>query len=209
MRQKVVKSGKNREFVKNLKEIMMKKISIFLPLIAALALHAESIQYTTYVKVTKSIPEYETVIERTPTQECWTEEVPVTYYETYDAPRSSYRQGGDTTAGAIIGGVTGGVLGHQIGKGRGKDVATVAGAVLGTLAGQNMAKGNQQSYYEEPRRVAKTRYERKRRCTTRYTERKVRNFAGYKNIAYYKGKKIVKYSDRRLKRIPLTVTVTY
>ncbi len=187
----------------------MKKRWIIVPLLAALTLQAESIQYTTYVKVTKSVPEYETVIERTPHEECWTERVPVTYYETYESPQSSYREGGDTTAGAIIGGVAGGVLGHQIGKGRGKDVATVAGAVLGTLAGQNMAQGSRERYHKAPRRVAKTRYERKRRCTTRYTEREVRSFRGYKNIAWYKGKKIVKYSDRRLKKIPLTVTITY
>ncbi len=191
----------------------MKKRFLLLPLLAAFSLQAGSIQYTAYAKVTTSVPEYETVIERTPHQECWTEQVPVTYYETYDAPQSSYsyNRQGDTTAGAIIGGVAGGVLGHQIGKGRGKDVATVAGAVLGTLAGQNMAEGNhRQGAYSQPsRRVAKTRYESKRRCKTTYTEREVRSFKGYKNIAWYKGKKIVKYSDRRLKRIPLTVTVTY
>ena len=186
----------------------MKKRFILAGLLAFGTLYAESIQYTSYVTVTKSIPEYESVIERTPIEECWTERVPVTYYESYDAPRSSYQQN-DTTAGAIIGGVTGGVLGHQIGKGRGKDVATVAGAVLGTLAGQNMAQGNRQSAYQEPRRVARIRYENKRRCTTRYKEKRVRQFSGYRNIGYYKGKKIVKYSDRRLKKIPVTVTITY
>ena len=192
----------------------MKKRFLLLPLLAAFSLHAGSIQYTAYAKVTTSVPEYETVIEQTPHQECWTEEVPVTYYETYDAPQSSYsyNRRGDATAGAIIGGVAGGVLGHQIGKGRGKDVATVAGAVLGTLAGQNMAEGNHYGAYSRPshpHRVAKTRYESRRRCNTTYTQREVRHFKGYKNIAWYKGKKIVKYSDRRLKRIPLTVTVTY
>jgi len=193
----------------------MKKSLWIVPFLATVSLYAGSIQYTAYARVTSSVPEYENVIERTPHEECWTEDVPVTYYETYDAPQQysySNPHRGDTTAGAIIGGVAGGVLGHQIGKGRGKDVATVAGAVLGTLAGQNMAQGSRRggyTAYSEPRRVAKTRYERKRRCNTTYTEREVRSFKGYKNIAWYKGKKIVKYSDRKLKRIPLTITVTY
>jgi len=184
---------------------------LLLPLLVSAYVHAESIQYTSYVKVTKSLPEYETVIEQKPIEECWTERVPVTYYETYDQPQRYSAQNGDTTAGAIIGGVAGGVLGHQIGKGRGKDVATVAGAVLGTLAGQNMATGNRPRYnaVQQPQRVARTRYENKRRCTTRYEEREVRTFKGYRNVGYYKGKKIIKYSDRRLKRIPVTVTITY
>jgi len=172
-------------------------------------LFAESIQYTTYVKVVKSFPEYETVFEKIPVETCWTERVPVTYYESYQEPAAYRRPQGDTTAGAIIGGVAGGVLGHQIGKGRGKDVATVAGAVLGTLAGENLARQNSATYQTRPQHVARTRYENRRRCTTRYEEKKVRNFIGYKNIGYYKGRKIVKYSDRRLKRIPVTVTISY
>ena len=42
--------------------------------------------------------------------------------------------------GAIIGGVLGGVLGHQVGGGRGKDVATVAGAAGGAYAGHQVEK---------------------------------------------------------------------
>jgi uncharacterized protein YcfJ len=46
--------------------------------------------------------------------------------------------------GAVIGGVAGGVLGHQVGGGRGKDVATVAGAAGGAYAGHQIEK-NQKS----------------------------------------------------------------
>lgn len=42
--------------------------------------------------------------------------------------------------GAIVGGVLGGVLGHQVGGGRGKDVATVAGAAGGAYAGHQVEK---------------------------------------------------------------------
>ena len=47
--------------------------------------------------------------------------------------------------GAVIGGVLGGVLGHQVGGGRGKDLATVAGAVGGALAGNAIEKNRKAS----------------------------------------------------------------
>ncbi len=42
--------------------------------------------------------------------------------------------------GAVGGAVVGGVLGHQVGGGRGKDVATVAGALGGAFAGNEIEK---------------------------------------------------------------------
>ena len=47
--------------------------------------------------------------------------------------------------GAVIGGVIGGVLGHQVGGGRGKDLATVAGAVGGAMAGNAIEKNRKAS----------------------------------------------------------------
>ncbi len=49
-------------------------------------------------------------------------------------------KGEGTGLGAIAGGVLGGVLGHQIGGGRGKDLATVAGAAGGAYAGNQTEK---------------------------------------------------------------------
>jgi outer membrane lipoprotein SlyB len=49
-------------------------------------------------------------------------------------------KGEGTGMGAVAGGVLGGVLGHQIGGGRGKDVATVAGAAGGAYAGHQTEK---------------------------------------------------------------------
>jgi outer membrane lipoprotein SlyB len=49
-------------------------------------------------------------------------------------------KGQGTGAGAVVGGVLGGVIGHQIGGGRGKDVATVAGAAGGAYAGHQTEK---------------------------------------------------------------------
>ncbi len=51
-------------------------------------------------------------------------------------------KGEGTGLGAITGGVLGGVLGHQIGGGRGKDVATVAGAAGGAYAGHQVEKNS-------------------------------------------------------------------
>ncbi|SCK58069.1 Glycine zipper 2TM domain-containing protein [Variovorax sp. HW608] len=51
--------------------------------------------------------------------------------------------------GAVAGGVVGGVIGHQIGSGRGRTVATVAGAAGGAYAGNTVEK----------KKNAKTAYE--------------------------------------------------
>lgn len=50
-------------------------------------------------------------------------------------------QPGEGGAVGIVGGaVVGGLLGHQVGGGRGKDLATVAGAVGGAVAGNEIQK---------------------------------------------------------------------
>lgn len=46
--------------------------------------------------------------------------------------------------GAVIGGLVGGLLGHQIGGGRGRTLATVAGAAGGAFAGHEIQKNHQQ-----------------------------------------------------------------
>ncbi len=174
----------------------MKKIALSIVLLGVCSLmQAEEIEYTTYVKVVSSEPAYERVVEQEPYEECWDERVPVREYRGGG--------GGDTTAGAIIGGAAGGILGHQISKGSGKDVATIGGAILGTLVGSNIASQGAQGGYET------TRYVTRRKCVTKYRSRTVNRSMGYKNIGYFKGRKIVKFSDRKLSRIPVTVTISY
>jgi uncharacterized protein YcfJ len=51
-------------------------------------------------------------------------------------------------AGTVIGGVAGGVLGHQIGGGKGKTLATVAGAAGGAYAGNQVQKSMQEKDVE-------------------------------------------------------------
>ncbi len=173
----------------------MKKIVIVSLILATTILNAEQMSYVEHVNVSNATPSYENVITRVPHQECYDESVPVTYQS------GGYQQ--SDTGAAIVGGILGGVLGHQIGGGRGKDVATVGGAILGTFVGQNAARNNRQTYQST------SSYETRRRCVTKYSERSERKFMGYKNVAYYKGRKIVKYSDRKLSTIPVTVTISY
>lgn len=45
-------------------------------------------------------------------------------------------------AGAVLGGVVGGLLGNQVGGGRGRAVATAAGAIGGVLVGNEMEQRN-------------------------------------------------------------------
>jgi len=54
--------------------------------------------------------------------------------------REVEKAGTASGAGAVGGAVVGGVLGHQMGGGRGKDVATVLGALGGGLAGNAIEK---------------------------------------------------------------------
>lgn len=64
-----------------------------------------------------------------PEQRCWIERQQVVEDRRANVP------------GAILGGLLGGVLGHQIGGGRGRDVATVGGAVAGVAIGANAGGG--------------------------------------------------------------------
>ena len=72
-----------------------------------------------------------------PEQRCWIERQQVVEPSQPNVP------------GAIIGGILGGVLGHQIGGGRGKDVATVAGAVGGVAIGSNVGRSPSGAVYDQ------------------------------------------------------------
>jgi len=54
--------------------------------------------------------------------------------------REVEKAGQASGAGAVGGAVVGGVIGHQVGGGRGRDVATVLGALGGGLAGNQIEK---------------------------------------------------------------------
>lgn len=52
----------------------------------------------------------------------------------------SQQQSSNGLVGTLIGGAAGGLLGHQVGGGRGNTVATIGGAVLGAVAGNQIDK---------------------------------------------------------------------
>lgn len=154
------------------------------------ALSAESFSTTEYLKVSNSIPIYDSVNEDVPSEQCQDvrEEV------------QSGTQNADVV-GAVAGGAIGGVLGHQVGGGKGKTAATVGGAILGVLAGQNIG-----SKYNTPQGDS---YRVVRKCQTVYTTRSRKVLSGYTNIAKLKGQEIRIESDQPLKQIPVTVTYSY
>ncbi|WJW74949.1 hypothetical protein QVG61_10620 [Thiohalobacter sp. IOR34] len=52
----------------------------------------------------------------------------------YRQPRQGYR----SSTPMILGGIIGGLAGHEMGKGRGKDIATAAGILLGGSIGRDL-----------------------------------------------------------------------
>ena len=91
--------------------------------------------------VVSAYPVYKTVEINNPVQQCWEEAVSV--------PRNSYR----SRTPEILGAIVGAGVGRLFGSGRGQDVATVAGAVLGGSIGRDQKnKYNQKNAsvrYEE------------------------------------------------------------
>ncbi len=159
-------------------------------ILGSTALSAESFSTTEYLKVSKSIPLYSTINEEIPSEQC----------QDVKEEISSGTQHADVV-GALAGGAIGGVLGSNVGGGRGKTAATVGGAVLGVLAGQNIG-----SKYNTPQGDS---YRVVRKCQTVYTTRSSNVVSGYTNITKLKGQEIRIESDQPLKQIPVTVTYSY
>ena len=172
----------------------MKKIFFALMMIGlGISLNAESFVIQDRAEVVRSKPIYRNVIKRVPYQECWDEQVPVDEY--YEDDNSN------DNIGALIGGVAGGILGHQVGGGGGKVAATVGGAIIGTIVGKNLSSHHRRNYTSS--------YKTVRKCVTKYNESNDRVITQYKNIAYYQGRKIVKFSDRPLKYIQIRKIIEY
>jgi outer membrane lipoprotein SlyB len=99
--------------------------------------------------------------------------------------RTVKKEGEASGAGAVIGGIAGGVLGHQIGSGRGRDVATVAGAAGGAYAGHQVEKS----------RKSTTSYQ----VVVKLEDGRKRTFSFADPTSYRVGDK-VKIVDKRLTR---------
>jgi uncharacterized protein YcfJ len=96
-----------------------------------------------YAEVIAADPVVETIQVEAPREECWIER----------RPASSAGWGNSVTP-EIVGVLLGGAIGYQFGSGRGQDVATVAGAVLGGSVGHDLKVRNsrQSAVYENVER---------------------------------------------------------
>ncbi|AIR01828.1 glycine zipper 2TM domain-containing protein [Pluralibacter gergoviae] len=102
-----------------------------------------------YAQVISATPIKETV--KTPRREC--RNVAVTHRRPV--------QDENRITGSLLGAVAGGVIGHQFGGGHGKDIATVAGALGGGYAG-NQIQGSMQNNdtYTTTQQRCKTVYDK-------------------------------------------------
>lgn len=120
-----------------------------------------------YADVLRVDPVYELVRYTEPREEC--ENVRVVRRE---------RDGGDPTAGTVIGAIVGAAVGNQVGRGDGRRAATVAGAIAGGAIGRNVDRNN--GPVVESDGV-------ERRCHVVEVERTERRIAGYDVEYRYKG----------------------
>lgn len=97
------------------------------------AVGAGAADYTDTAQVISATPILERITE--PRQECTA--------ETTATPQPKER----SVAAPILGGVTGAVIGRQVGGGSGRDVATAAGAVAGTVIGDRAANPDSNRSY--------------------------------------------------------------
>lgn len=132
-----------------------------------------------YAKVITVKPVVERYEVNQPIERCWNEKVAVRYS---DHNRSrQYRSKSHTPE--IVGAIIGGVIGNRVGKnggGRARDVATIAGAVLGGSIARD-------SKYRNKNRYETTRYETIERCEVKDSYVTKEHVVGY-DVAYrYRG----------------------
>jgi uncharacterized protein YcfJ len=128
-----------------------------------------------YARVLSAEPIIRYVTVKTPVRECWED----TEYYTVD------RRAPGTAGSTLFGAIVGGVIGHQFGGGRGNDVATALGSVVGAAIGNDSAKRRQAySGYRT------TRHSRPvTRCETNYQSREEERIDGYNVVYKYHGQK--------------------
>ncbi len=167
---------------------MKKTFSLILIGLLGISAHAEGFSKTINVKVSSSEPIYSTVTEYASVETCQDVKEPVNNSST-----------ATNIVGTVVGGALGGVLGHQIGGGRGKDVATVGGAILGSIAGNKMTANNSDS----------SSYRIVKQCDVKQVPQEKTIISGYKNKGYLEGNEITVFSTQKLDSIPVSITYSY
>ena len=126
-------------------------LSLFISISLVSILSAEAIRGL----VTQVSPVYSNYTQKTPYQECYSQQVFVPYEKSF------------SNSPAIAGGIVGGVIGNQFGKGDGNTILTVAGVLLGSSIGNNMGESNN-GYTKNVQR-----------CETRYSDSVNSRIRGY------------------------------
>jgi len=166
---------------------------------------AQAATFTDNARVRSAEPQYENI--KVPRNECSSHWVTEGQDRVTTAqPNAQPRQYG----GAIVGGVLGGVLGHQVGGGRGKDAATVVGAVLGTIAGDHLENRNAPARYDDGQYANNGRYQpaqrEVQRCRTVYDVQS--RITGYRVTYDYRGQQYTTFMRSNPgKRLPVRVSV--
>lgn len=191
----------------NVTKLKMKKLTQSLLLagvIGAVALPATAKKYRDYsahsnasydyAKVVEVNPLVETYQVNNPIEKCWDERRPVHNSHYSDRSYSNSKRPTSRTP-EIFGAIIGAAVANQIGKrggGKARDVATVAGAVLGGSIGRDIKHKNQHSRdrYEGDRhsRYEPTRYETVQQCELQDNYTTQQQVVAY-DVAYkYRGK---------------------
>jgi len=174
----------------------MKKILTTLLILSSFVFAKEYRSYT-YAHVTSSEPIYEYRYKRVYNEQC------DDYYESsYHEPRY-YNNTNNIGLDTLIGATIGVAIGNQIGKGNGRDVAKVAGGILGA----SYANHHRNDGHAHHKKYKKRHY---KHCNDGYyTTSKRRVLVGYKNYFFYKNKEHFKITSRPKNRIKITKIVRY
>jgi len=173
----------------------MKKILTTI-LILSSFVFAKEYRTHTYAHVTSSEPIYEYRYNKV-YNDCEDD-----YYETSYEPRY-YDNSNSVGLDTLIGATLGVAIGNQIGKGNGRDVAKVAGGILGaSIANHNRVD----SYNSHHRKYKKRHY---KECDNHYRTSKRKILVGYKNYFYYRNTEHFKITKRPKNRIRITKTISY
>ncbi|MEJ2686328.1 MAG: glycine zipper 2TM domain-containing protein [Gammaproteobacteria bacterium] len=132
--------------------------------------------YFDYARVTDVDPVMRHVRVATPRDECWQQDVQVPVQPRYRSATP-----------VIVGGIIGGVVGSTMGKGRGRDVATIAGTLLGGSIARDVSHG-------QPPAPAYTTATQTR-CRTVNEYREERRIVGYRVTYRYHGHRYVTRMD--------------
>lgn len=124
--------------------------------------------YYDYAEVIKVKPITEVVRVESPYRECWTE----------TRARYGHYNGHKTYTPEIFGAIVGAAVGNRFGSGRGRDLATAAGAVLGGSIGHDIKHRRQGRAYQEP----------VERCEIRHEYHDEEQVVGYRVKYSYNGK---------------------